>query len=60
LQKSFPISERVRANFRAELYNFPNHLSYTALSTTVGSSNFGQVTGATDPRTLQLALRLSF
>ena len=60
LQKSFPIGERVRANFRAELYNFPNHLSYTAVSTTVGSTNFGQVTGATDPRTLQLALRVSF
>jgi hypothetical protein len=60
LQKSFPITEKVQARFRAELYNFPNHLSYTTVSTTVGSSNFGQVTGATDPRTLQLALRLSF
>jgi hypothetical protein len=60
LQKAFPIGEHVRVNFRAELYNFPNHLSYTAVSTTVGSSNFGQVTGATDPRTLQLALRFSF
>jgi hypothetical protein len=60
LQKAFPIGERVTANFRAELYDFPNHLSYTTVSTTVGSSNFGQVTGATDPRTLQLALRLSF
>jgi hypothetical protein len=60
LQKAFPIGERVTANFRAELYDFPNHLSYTTVSTTVGSSNFGQVTAATDPRTLQLALRLSF
>jgi hypothetical protein len=60
VQKQFPIGEHLRANFRAELFNFPNHLSYTALSTTVGSSNFGQVTGATDPRTLQLALRLAF
>ncbi|HSU31515.1 MAG TPA: carboxypeptidase regulatory-like domain-containing protein [Bryobacteraceae bacterium] len=60
LQKSFPITERVQAKFRAELYNFPNHLSYTTVSSTVGSANFGQVTGATDPRTLQLALRLAF
>ena len=60
LQKSFPITEKVQARFRAELYNFPNHLSYTTVSTTVGSSNFGQVTAATDPRTLQLALRISF
>jgi hypothetical protein len=60
LQKSFPITERVKANFRAELYNFPQHFSYTSVSTSFTSSNFGQVTGATDPRTLQLALRLSF
>jgi hypothetical protein len=60
LTKSFPIGERVSAKFRAELYNFPNHLSYTNISSQVGNSNFGQITGATDPRTLQLALRLSF
>jgi len=60
LTKSFPIRENVRASFRAELYNFPNHLSYTNIQTVVGNSNFGQITGATDPRTLQLALRLSF
>lgn len=60
LTKSFPIGERVRANFRAELYNFPQHFSYTTVSTTVTSANFGQVTAATDPRTLQLALRVSF
>ena len=60
LTKSFPIGERVSAKFRAELYDFPNHMSYTNISMQVGSSNFGQITGATDPRTLQLALRLSF
>ena len=60
LQKTFPIHERFNINFRAELYNFPNHLSYTTVLTTVGSSNFGQYTAATDPRTLQLALRLNF
>lgn len=60
LQKAFPITERVRANFRAELYNLPNHLSYTSAATTVGATNFGQITAATDPRTLQLALRVSF
>jgi hypothetical protein len=59
-QKAFPIGERVQASLRAELYNFPNHFSYTTISTTVGSANFGQATAATDPRTLQLALKLSF
>lgn len=64
--KSFPITERVSARFRAEMFNFPNHLSYVNISNTVGSANFGQITGsgstpaATDPRTIQLALRLNF
>ncbi|HEY6988122.1 MAG TPA: carboxypeptidase regulatory-like domain-containing protein [Bryobacteraceae bacterium] len=60
VQKAFPIGESVRASLRAELYNFPNHFSFTTISSTVGSSNFGQATAATDPRTLQLALKVSF
>jgi hypothetical protein len=60
LQKSFPITERVATSFRAEFFNFPNHLSYTGVSSTVGSSTFGQVNGATDPRTMEFALRISF
>ena len=60
LQKSFRVTERVGLAFRSEFFNFPNHLSYTGLSTTVGSSTFGQVTGATDPRTMEFALRFSF
>ena len=59
-QKGFRVTERFRTDFRAEFFNFPNHLSYTGLSTTVGASTFGQVTGATDPRTMEFALRFSF
>ncbi len=60
VQKTFPVAEKVNANLRVEMYNFPNHFSYSTISNTVGSGNFGQFTGATDPRTVQLALRLSF
>jgi hypothetical protein len=60
LQKNFRLTERLNTAFRAEFFNVPNHLSYTSLSTTVTSSTFGQVTGATDPRTMEFALRLSF
>lgn len=64
LQKAFPIGERVTANFRAEFYDFPNHLSYFTVSTnnfaTTPPASFGGVTAATDPRTLQFALRVSF
>ena len=60
VQKAFPIGERVNASLRAELYNVPNHFSYTTISNVVGSANFAQATAATDPRTLQLALKVSF
>jgi Carboxypeptidase regulatory-like domain/TonB-dependent Receptor Plug Domain len=64
LQKSFNIGERVKADFRAEFYDFPNHLSYFTVNTggisATTASSFGQVTAATDPRTLQFALRISF
>jgi hypothetical protein len=64
LQKSFRATERFRADFRAEVYDFPNHLSYFNVATGSYSAtppaNFGQITGTTDPRTLQFALRLMF
>lgn len=60
LQKEFRISERVRTQFRAEFYDAPNHLSYVGVATTLGSSNFGQITTATDPRSLQFGLRITF
>lgn len=64
LQKNFRITEQVRVDFRAEFYNFPNHLSYFGVTTAnfsaAAPANFGQISSATDPRTLQFALRLSF
>jgi hypothetical protein len=64
VQKDFRLTERVRAGFRAELYDFPNHLSYFGVNTGSFSatppSTFGQVNSATDPRTLQFAIRMSF
>ncbi|MDP2996977.1 MAG: carboxypeptidase regulatory-like domain-containing protein [Bryobacterales bacterium] len=60
LQKNFSIRERIRTQFRAEFYDAPNHLSWWGVGNTLGTSNFGQITSATDPRTLQFGLRLSF
>jgi hypothetical protein len=42
------------------MFNAPNHLSYWGVGNTVGSSNFGQVTSAKDPRILQFALKVLF
>ncbi|MCC7154264.1 MAG: carboxypeptidase regulatory-like domain-containing protein, partial [Bryobacterales bacterium] len=60
LQKYFHFTERVNLQFRAEFYNAPNHLSWWGVGTTLGASNFGQITSATDPRTLQFGMRLAF
>jgi len=60
LQKTFPINERFRTEFRLEMYNAFNHVNFWAVGTTFGNANFGQVTQAQDPRILQMALRLEF
>jgi hypothetical protein len=60
LQKFFNLGERVKLQFRLEMYDAPNHLSWWGVATTVGASNFGQITSGTDPRTLQFGLRLTF
>lgn len=59
-QKFFRISERIKTEFRVEMFNAPNHTSHWSVATTVGASNFGQVTNAMDPRTFQFALKVLF
>jgi hypothetical protein len=60
LQKYFNLGEHVRLQFRAEFYDAPNHMSWWGVAATLGASNFGQITSATDPRTMQFGLRLNF
>ena len=60
LMKNFAFRERLTFQFRAEFYNIPNHLSWWGVGTTFGNSNFGQITSATDPRTMQFGLRMGF
>jgi Carboxypeptidase regulatory-like domain len=68
LFKNFPFSEQRGTNlqFRAEFFNIWNHPQWIGdtfnggISTYYGASNFGAVTSAHDPRTIQLALKFSF
>jgi hypothetical protein len=71
LFKNFRFNEERGTNlqFRAEFFNVWNHTQWNGnqvlnggqgISTNLGASNFGQVTQAYDPRTIQLALKLSF
>jgi hypothetical protein len=60
LYKSEKLKERLSLQIRAEVYNAPNHLSYSSVGTTLGTATFGQVTGAADPRILQFGMKLVF
>ena len=60
LFKAFQIKENARFEFRAETYNTFNHTQFTSLQTSVTSGNFGQLTGAQNPRTFQFGAKLSF
>jgi hypothetical protein len=82
LQKNIAIHEQIGLEFRAEMFNAPNHLSpfviggstspalgaqqsdgsYKPNYNADGTFNnaFGQVTSATDPRTMEFVLRVHF
>jgi Carboxypeptidase regulatory-like domain len=68
LFKNFVISESrgSRIEFRADAFNMWNHTQFKGdinnggISTSLGSSNFGQVTNAFDAREFQFGLKLIF
>jgi hypothetical protein len=57
---AMPFSERHKVEFRAECFNSLNRVNLGNPSTSFSSSLFGRITGAGDPRILQLGLRYSF
>ena len=62
LFKSFAISEAHNSRFelRVETFNTFNHTEFRNVGTTLGNSQFGQVTSTWDPRTFQLGAKLLF
>lgn len=63
LFKDFPITEKVKAQFRAEAFNITNTPTFAAPGATAASATFGVVTATAftpKPREIQLALKLIF
>jgi len=62
LFKTFSISEArgSRLELRFESLNTFNHVQWNSVDSGFSSGTFGKVTGAADPRTLQLGLKLYF
>ncbi len=59
--KNNRITERIRAQLRADLFNSLNHPQFSAPNLTPTSSAFGTITSQANlPRTIQLGLRIVF
>jgi hypothetical protein len=56
-------SDRLAAQFRLETFNLPNHPNFYnpfAAAAQTGTTSFGQITNAYDPRQMQAAVRIIF
>jgi hypothetical protein len=60
LFKNIKFPESVVMQLRAESFNAFNHTNFSGVATTLGNSNYGQVTGAGPARVLQLAAKINF
>jgi len=62
LLKDFRITESKKLQFRAEAFNALNHANFGAdgVITHVNDSRFGEVTSASEPRDVQIALKFLF
>jgi hypothetical protein len=60
LSRTFRVADRLRLEALAESFNALNHLNGVTRNATFGSPSFAQTTSVADPRSMQLALRLSF
>lgn len=60
LQKTVAFTEHARLQYRVEFFNLFNHTLLNNPGTTLTSGSFGAITGARDPRIIQMALKLYF
>ena len=59
--KYFPVTERVKMEFRGEFFNAFNMVSFANPINIVESANVGQIVSTTTgPRVIQFALKLNF
>jgi hypothetical protein len=60
LSREFKLYEQLAFHIRAEAFNLFNHPNFGLPNANISSSSFGQITSASDPRILQLSMKLIF
>lgn len=60
LVKNTALSERFKAQFRAEAFNLFNHPNFNLPDNFLGSPTFGRISSARDPRHIQFGFKLLF
>ena len=60
LSKTTAITEGFRAEVRADFFNLLNHAEFLSPDTNINDNTFGQILYTSQPRIIQLSLRLSF
>jgi hypothetical protein len=60
LMKRTVVTEQVRIQFRAEVFNLFNHPNFRTVQTNASASNFGFLTETDDPRVFQFGLKVIF
>ena len=60
MNKNFYFGEARYVQFRGELFNAFNHPDFFPPNHALGSSSFGSIAGASDPRSVQFGLRVVF
>jgi hypothetical protein len=60
LQKTFQFTERLRMDFRWEVFNLFNRVILGPPDSGITSQNFGRITSAANPRQMQFGLKLAF
>ena len=58
--KDFPLGERTKIEFRAEFFNLFNHTNFNNPSTNHASTQFGNISGSSVARDIQLAAKVIF